>query len=1274
MRPSEYFGFPLPSGARFVAFRRGSKARAAHRYADGGALPFDQVFRDYPASRYHYALYLPSTDFVVVDLDTKRNPNIREDLTEWMASRGVPKWTNATFVVQTPSGGWHIYFRKPPEFPRGRWINLLASHGIEGVDVLSDGVVFLPGAEVGGRKYATLNAHKFPPMELLSTLPAPLVEAVGAASEVKNGYDESRSATPTDETLQRHGLLDTALVVAFLRSRGVSVVARGDRISACCPYHDDRSPSLSVRVRPDKLLVHCFVCDAQEPGSTYRRFVEDYQQWALSSDENAPGAWKLPTLADLFEAVKHRPRRNGVWGHLFRQGTLTMLGGYQRDFKSTLMKNVMAAVSSGRSLHGWPTQSGVCLLIDYEEPMEYIVDRFTHLDADPQRVVVISREPLTPDGPTVFDLEEDPLRVLEEWIDQYRPVLVVMDTAWNFVSAWKSYYHRTNRYASRYSATPTNEEIHYLFSRIKSLAERYNTAVVFIWHRKKGDDMGKDALSGVRALTASADSTILMQRTEQHRATVKLVAEGRHPTLICDFEFDEISGRLIEPVSESVSSSPRQDRGTGTWEPETMTASSLTKATDDSTPISGPPDRSVVDGSSAPSFTNGGLYHGQMSEEYTTMPKLEPMGWYKFQTRINHATVVSLDLPAERKGDRAPYYVGLAPTREWREKGVYGCTIGWAIQGKSCYSGLGLDDIPRLVFDIECESVDPKRSRVIGIGIRYFAPGQEHPIAETRVLDPSERTDDHERGLIEWLNDRLHAIDPLWVGGYNLFGFDIPFLMTRAEQLGARFDWLTTHFYRRHIKYRYGSNEKDVDAWFARHDPRRAVIDAFLLALRMDVASGGQLPNHKLYTVYEHLFGEQIAFDGKSLMAQWDRDQVEFLLETDVACADMVMMRLISVEFALSEYVPLPFSELIYSGQGVRAETVLIADYIRRRRAIRAETIHAPQEGYRGAISEAVRTGVFEPVAKIDVVSLYPSIIIDESLAPRNDYDGRLPILLKEMRDVRVRLKKQQDPVSQLRQQALKILINSAYGFMGADGFIFSDPQKAARVAERGRETILLMKAVLDVTGNIPLELDTDGILFVPSGDVERAVEMLRERTPFEYDVEYYQRGMILAAKSYVLVDQRGKYVVKGASLRSRREPRVAQRLLRDIVERILNRQDLHPVVESYFRAVDEAQSPEDLVRVQVYSGKTAMTDGSSPRKGDLVYSWWSREDGRLQTTSQLPPLEAIDKSAVKSYAAQLIARFDAIPEVREFLARYGGAKQFVAMFTGGQQSLDMPP
>ncbi|MCV5231644.1 CHC2 zinc finger domain-containing protein, partial [Escherichia coli] len=50
--------------------------------------------------------------------------------------------------------------------------------------------------------------------------------------------------------------------VLLERLAGVRLVGAG-RWMACCPAHPDRSPSLSIRVLDDKILLHCFAgCDS----------------------------------------------------------------------------------------------------------------------------------------------------------------------------------------------------------------------------------------------------------------------------------------------------------------------------------------------------------------------------------------------------------------------------------------------------------------------------------------------------------------------------------------------------------------------------------------------------------------------------------------------------------------------------------------------------------------------------------------------------------------------------------------------------------------------------------------------------------------------------------------------------------------------------------------------------------------------------------------------------------------------------------------------------
>src|SRR5438034_4685854 len=74
-------------------------------------------------------------------------------------------------------------------------------------------------------------------------------------------------------------------------------------------------------------------------------------------------------------------------------------------------------------------------------------------------------------------------------------------------------------------------------------------------------------------------------------------------------------------------------------------------------------------------------------------------------------------------------------------------------------------------------------------------------------------------------------------------------------------------------------------------------------------------------------------------------------------------------------------------------------------------------------------------------------------------------------------------------QNTFKILINSFYGYLGFAQGHFADFDAAARVTQIGRELLQKMIAWLNERGAQVIEVDTDGIYFVPpSSPVEAGV------------------------------------------------------------------------------------------------------------------------------------------------------------------------------------------
>src|SRR6266571_2447820 len=89
-------------------------------------------------------------------------------------------------------------------------------------------------------------------------------------------------------------------------------------------------------------------------------------------------------------------------------------------------------------------------------------------------------------------------------------------------------------------------------------------------------------------------------------------------------------------------------------------------------------------------------------------------------------------------------------------------------------------------------------------------------------------------------------------------------------------------------------------------------------------------------------------------------------------------------------------------------------------------------------------------------------------------------------------MRAEQDPAKQHHLQALqntfKILLNSFYGYLGFAQGHFADFDAAARVTQIGRDLLKKMIDWLNAHGAHVVEVDTDGIYFVPPLAVESPV------------------------------------------------------------------------------------------------------------------------------------------------------------------------------------------
>jgi DNA polymerase I len=244
-------------------------------------------------------------------------------------------------------------------------------------------------------------------------------------------------------------------------------------------------------------------------------------------------------------------------------------------------------------------------------------------------------------------------------------------------------------------------------------------------------------------------------------------------------------------------------------------------------------------------------------------------------------------------------------------------------------------------------------------------------------------------------------------------------------------------------------------------------------------------------------------------------------------------------------------------------EPMLVRAYLRAGKALPRQdedSIHGMHEG--GAV-HLFATGIAEHVVKADVASLYPSLMRSYRIGPACDRLGALLGILDRLTDLRLAHKaaaRSAAPGSleadrhDATQAAMKILINAAYGYMGAGSMaLFADMRAADEVTRRGREVLDQVLDALRERGMALIEADTDGVYFaVPAlGTEDQERQLVAEigaALPAGIRLEYegrYRAMFSHEVKNYALLSYDGQLIVRGVALRSSRAEPFGERFLR---------------------------------------------------------------------------------------------------------------------------------
>jgi len=378
-----------------------------------------------------------------------------------------------------------------------------------------------------------------------------------------------------------------------------------------------------------------------------------------------------------------------------------------------------------------------------------------------------------------------------------------------------------------------------------------------------------------------------------------------------------------------------------------------------------------------------------------------------------------------------------------------------------------------------------------------------------------------EREMLMAFKEYLMEKDIDIITGWNIFGFDLEYIMKRAVMTGCdqtfyEMSKMKNHscelVYKKLSSSALGDNDLKILPM-----PGRFIFDLF-----HEVKKGYKLDSYKLDNVSKLYLGDnKIDMPPKEMFARFVEEDPVKLREVAEYCIKDTLLphRLLSklsilvnlLEMAKATWVPLCY--LVERGQQIKVFSLLTKKA--REMGFMVPTISWGQysaEGYEGAtVLEAQKGAYYTPITALDFEGLYPSIMMAHNLCYSSmvmdskyenipgvtyetfgfykfaqDVPSLLPSILLELKQFRKQAKKDMAQSTGAlkemyngKQLAYKVSMNSVYGFTGAAKGMLPCVQIASTVTLKGRSMIDETKAYVEKNfpGSKVRYGDTDSVM-----------------------------------------------------------------------------------------------------------------------------------------------------------------------------------------------------
>lgn len=466
--------------------------------------------------------------------------------------------------------------------------------------------------------------------------------------------------------------------------------------------------------------------------------------------------------------------------------------------------------------------------------------------------------------------------------------------------------------------------------------------------------------------------------------------------------------------------------------------------------------------------------------------------------------------------------------------------------GRTLFKDMNFSDLRRMQVDIETftpserEMSNASRHPLLAIAMAD-ASGWEKVLVVENPSNP-----DEERVVLEKFVALVQERNPDVIEGHNIFNFDLPYLETRAKILRVplvlgrdgstpRSHLSKLQFAERKIQYRkfeiHGRHIADMLHLVQLHDIGSRDMESY--GLKAAARYFGVEESERVV-----LAAQEITQNHAENRACFERYALQDVRET------RAISKILSPPwFIQTSIFPYNYQDVLVLGNATCINSLFLREYLRRGQSFPSPP---PSRHFEGGATDTYHFGVAHNVWHCDVASLYPSVMLSFGLFPKCDTLNLFSGMLAQLRTFRLKAKSKmriaaedEKPLLNALQGTFKILINSFYGYLGFGLANFADFDTAEAVTAKGREILHGMCSWLQQRGAQVIEMDTDGIYFVPPAGVtwDELSKELAATLPQGIEVDFdacYAAMFSYKTKNYALLGTDGKLTIKGAALKSR--------------------------------------------------------------------------------------------------------------------------------------------